>query len=433
MSAAFYAFLQKEHSFESFDFLLEVKKLETMKEEKQIISKASEIIDTFVKVQSQKELNLSGELRDKTLKNYEKQKDVSDRWILDITPSKVFFESFQLVAGVLRHDPFKRFVRTDECEKVMIQYKNDSTVISPALTNIYSYSNDYFTHPHIDDKDFDYFKTLLEDNYNWKLIGSKVEEQVNAFTSETNYLPEVRISNTVVNAVKFETILPCTFDQALLSYFSNEMLMKSDPNCRRIRNIDYFDYEELKKMYKEQNKEDQITKYKRDLNVCGLDFGLPFPLNPRYANRADSCHYDPETKTFIRVGKNFYKDGEFGKSVKVEMAQKRGSEKTSVMKAYTFFLFSGTIFQKLDEKRILYKDLILMDLGGWASSQMMISQIVKERKDKFKGSILKMVSQYVPESMKFADCSEKLNKEVNGKPVDGFGKLIGNINFGENY
>eukprot|EP01080_Neovahlkampfia_damariscottae_P011257 gene11257-4076_t len=431
MSTCFYNFLKTEHSSEAFDFLLEVKKLETLKDEKLQAPKASEIIVTFVEVDSQKELNLSGELRNKTLKLFEKQQNVYDKWVLDITPIQVFAECFKLVAGVLRHDSFKRFVRTPQCEKVMMQFKNDSSVISPALTNIYSYQNEYFTHPHIDDSDFDFFKSLLEDNYNWKLIGSKVEEQVNAFTSETNYLPEVRISNTIVNAVKFETILPCTFDQSLLSYFSNEMLMKSDPNCRRIRNVDYFEYDKLMKIYKEQQKENQIEKYKRDLNVCALEFALPFPFNPRFANRADSCHYDPETKTFMRLGKNFYQDGEFGKPVKVEMACKRGSEQSTMMKAYTFFLFSCAFFQKIDEKKVLYKDIVLMDLGGWGSSKMMISKIIKDRKDKFKGSILKIINEHVPETMKFADVSEKLNKEIDGKPADGFAKLLGNIDFGE--
>eukprot|EP01080_Neovahlkampfia_damariscottae_P005851 gene5851-9674_t len=430
MGLAFRTYLETEHSSESFDFLTSVKSLETMKDEKQLVKQCLEIIQTFIVVDCKHELNISSELREKTLKNFEKQKEINDKWVLDMSPVEVFSECFRVIAGVLRHDSFKRFVRTEECEKIMIQFKHDSSVISPAITNLFSYKNDYFTHPHIDDKDFDFFKLLLEDNYNWKLVGSKVKEQVNAFISDTNYLPEAKISTTV-NVVKFETVLNCTFDQALLSYFSNEMMMKSDPNCGRIRNMDYFEYDDLVKLYKEQNKEDEIKQYKRDLSICALDFALPYPFDPRFANRADSAHYDPETKTFLRVGKNYYEDGQFGKPITVEMVKKRGT-KPKVMKAYTFFMFSATMYQKIDEKKVLYKNIVLMDFGGWGSSKMMISKIIKSRKEKFKGTIIKMAQEF-PDDIKIADHAEKLCRKEDGKVTDGFGKLLGNTEFGKDY
>jgi hypothetical protein len=258
-----------------------------------------------------------------------------------------------------------------------------------------------------------------------QLIGSKVNQQVNCFITDSKYISNV--SKTITIA-KFETILPCTFDQALLSYFSNEMILNTDPNCARFLTTDFVEYEDLKKIYKNQDREDQIQKYKRDLHVSSLDFALPFPFHPRHATRADSCHYDPTTKTFIRVGKNFIEDGEeFGKQIKVEMCKKRNTEPKE-MKAYSFFLFSATMYQQIDEKQILYKDIAMIDFGGWGSSSTMSKAIVADRKNKFKESILKMAKEF-PENVKISDLREKLTKKVDGKVIDGFGTLLCNIDF----
>eukprot|EP01080_Neovahlkampfia_damariscottae_P011272 gene11272-4085_t len=427
MSSAFKKFLVTEHSSESIDFLTAVKNLETVKEEKQKVKKCSEIMETFIFLGGKQELNISGELRGKALKNYEAQKDEGDKWVLEITPEQLFSECFKVVSGVLKHDSFKRFVRTAECEKIMTQFKHDSSVVSPAITYDYSYQNEYFTHPFIDDKDFDFFKHLHEDNYNWKLVGSKVKEQVNAFISNTNYLPEAKISNHV-HVIKIETIVDCTFDQTLLSYFSNEMMMKQDPNCGRIQNLDYYEYDDLVKLYNKNKKGEEIRKYKRDLNVCALDFSMPFPFDPRFSKRADSCTYDADTQTFMLVGKNFSEDGEFCKPVYVDMVKKQGGKPKS-MKAYKFFMFSSTIYQKIDERKILYKDISFVDFGGWGSSKIMVSAVVKDRKDKLK-STMAMWAHKVPENDKIQDYVQQLTRKEDGKVADGFGMLLGNMDFG---
>jgi hypothetical protein len=248
---------------------------------------------------------------------------------------------------------------------------------------------------------------------------------MNAFLCDTKYIEDSKISKTM-SLSKCETILHCTMDQALLSFFCNDMLLNSEPNCARFKTIDYIPYEDLVKIYKEKDNADQISKYKRDLCISELDFALPFPFNPRTSNRSDSTLYDPKTKTFILVGKNFLKVGEeeFCTPLNATICKKRNTEPKS-MKAYRFFMFNFRIYQEIDEKKILYKDIALVDFGGWASSKAMTKLIIEDRKNKYKDSIVKM-AKIIPEDKKVSDCIEELTRKVDGKIVDGFGNLLVN-------
>jgi hypothetical protein len=167
MGSTFYKFLQSEHNSEAYDFLMDVFNLETAKEEKHQIEKAKHIFITYINEGSTKEINISGELRAKTISTFKEQTKVNDKWILEMKATDLFLECFQVMSSVLRHDPFKRFIRTDECENVMKQFQNDTTVIFPSIRNTYSYEVSDFRNRYIDDKDFDFFKALMEDGYNW--------------------------------------------------------------------------------------------------------------------------------------------------------------------------------------------------------------------------------------------------------------------------
>jgi hypothetical protein len=169
MGAAFYKFLKSEHNAEGYDFMMEFKNLETLKDVKQLIEKTKHIFTSYVLPNSSKEINISGELRSKTISNFEKQTEVSDKWILEVKPKELLQECFHVIASVLRHDPFKRFIRTEECEKIMKQFQNDSSVVTPIIAKNYAYQVNDFKNPYIDDKDFDFFKALMEDGYNWKV------------------------------------------------------------------------------------------------------------------------------------------------------------------------------------------------------------------------------------------------------------------------
>jgi hypothetical protein len=252
-----------------------------------------------------------------------------------------------------------------------------------------------------------------------------VSEQMNAFISDTKYIEDDNISK-YITVTKCETILNCTMDQALLSYFSNDMLLHAEPYCAKFQTTSYIAHDDLVKVYKEKNNLDQISKYKRDLCVTSMDICLPFPFHPRTTNRSDSTHYDAKTKTFYMIGKNYLKEEEeeFCTPLNAKVCKKRNTEPT-LTKAYRFFLFSGRMYQQIDEKKILFKDLDMLDFGGWASSKFISKRLIEDRKNKFKDSIVKM-TKLIPDDKKISDYVETLTRKVDGIIVDGFGTLLSN-------
>ena len=172
MSSAFKDFLATEHNVEPWNFLQHVLTLESISDSKEKTKKTKEIIKSYVEVNSEFEINISGDIRDGVTNTF-KTNENSETWTLEMTPKQLFSNAFSVVVNLLRHDPFKRFVRTPECEIVMKQFKHDSTVVSPAITRDFSYDDEFFTHPFVRDRDVDFFLSLFEDSYDWEVSQKK--------------------------------------------------------------------------------------------------------------------------------------------------------------------------------------------------------------------------------------------------------------------
>eukprot|EP01080_Neovahlkampfia_damariscottae_P012450 gene12450-6202_t len=420
MGNAFKGFLETEHNLEHWHFLEAVKALESVTSSKEKTKKTKEIVEKYIRVDSKEEINISGDTREFIINEFKKQEN-NDEWVLDLTPSELFANSYNLVVTVLSHDSFKRFVRTVECEAIMKQCKHDSTVISPLITKNFDFGDEFFTHPHFRDRDFDFFLSLFQDSYNWKLFGSKAEENMNAFFGTSNFLPDLKLAKTV-RASKLECILPCTFDQALISFFDNEQIYKSDPFCGKYETDEYYTYEQLLDIFKKNGQEDDIIKYKRDLSVNSMALKLPFPLNSRVANYSLSGYYDEKNELFMRVGKSFLPDvNQFCKKGVQAIPPKRGAKpkKTTV---YSIFILSAGLYKKIDNNRVFFQEISISDLAGWIAAESLYKKVAIDRKNKFRSQLLELAREY-PQDAKIKEYKEKLSELVDGK-TNGLGKIL---------
>jgi len=169
MNNAFKDFLATEHNLEPWNFLQDVISLETVTDPKEQLKKSKEISIRYIEEKGKDEINISGDTRNLITDALKKQ-EKEDSWALEMTPKELFSNAFYIVVNLLRHDTFKRFVRTSECEAVMKQFRNDKTVVSPAITNNFSFNDEFFTHPFFRDRDIDFFLSLFEDSYDWEVI-----------------------------------------------------------------------------------------------------------------------------------------------------------------------------------------------------------------------------------------------------------------------
>jgi hypothetical protein len=251
---------------------------------------------------------------------------------------------------------------------------------------------------------------------------------MNTYFSSDNYLPNLSYSKSI-SQIKYECVLPFSFQRVLLGYLTNESIKKSDPNITRTRTLQYFTFEELEKQY-ENKKSNQCKKYKRNLAINASDIYLHSLLNPRVHNLSISYIYDPEAKMLIYIGKPFVKEGmEYGKPVMMEVVSSKGA-KPKLQKAYPMFDCLMTVFQKLDDSRVLFTQTHAVDVGGWASNRTVLRQLAKNRGIEFMEKLNCLILQY-PEDAKISDYEKELCCEKDGIPVDGFGKLLYDLNIDE--
>jgi hypothetical protein len=154
---------------EPWTFLEELKKLEKMKETKEIVKKTIEIIEMFLLDGAECEINVSGKLKQDILKQCDFQKKTSFQCKFQVSPTELFQEIKKTVEVELFHDSWKRFVRTNAIKSIIQKHQSDSSICSPNLTKSFNYQEEYFDHPFIFDQDFTFAKMLLKDNFNWEV------------------------------------------------------------------------------------------------------------------------------------------------------------------------------------------------------------------------------------------------------------------------
>eukprot|EP01080_Neovahlkampfia_damariscottae_P010992 gene10992-3698_t len=415
----FHSFLKTEFNEEPWLFLCEVKKLQ---EGKQLVTKTLEIIENHLLESSKYEINVSGKVKFPVLKDFESQKNNLEEWMFDATPDKLFDEICKIIKDELYHDPWKRFLRTKVCEKIIFKYQNDSMICSPQITEKFNYTDEYFQHRFIFKQDFDFGEELMKDNFQWELMGSHVEGKMNTYYSNLNYLPGLKFSSNL-HVMKHEIILEMDFQQVLLSLGTRRSVNKNDPNITKIDSIDYYHEKELKKLYFDKGWDEEAHGVNYDLTTNTFDLIFPFPLNGRKIYQSNAKTYDPKTRTILSVSKPFVPDGlQFLKSSMIDVCPKLGMPPKK-MKVYPMFGFVFMKYQKLDEKKTLFSQVHILDVGGWSRNQKLFKLVAKSRGSKFRENMSNLETGF-PDGSTIEENKEELVKEENGIPVDGFGKLL---------
>eukprot|EP01080_Neovahlkampfia_damariscottae_P004083 gene4083-7372_t len=414
----YHSFLKTEFNQEPLNFLSEAKKIQKVLDKKQQVSLVKSIMDEYIRVNSKSEINISHQVKETILQKFQPQ-EKEESWILEEEPIHFFDELSKVVKAILYHDSWKRFIRSKFGKKIMETFYNDPKVCSPTLTQKFDFDDEYFMHPFIEDKDFDFAKSLFNDGAHWELIHSDSKNQINTFYSKLNYLPNLTFSNTI-SIIKYEAIMPFSLQKALLSTVSNEGLFKSDPNITRVRTIDFKTYQQIQNEYEHKQ---NILKYERSQVMIISDIKMPFPLNPRVDITSNAMHYDSKEKAFYCLAKPYVKDNkEMLKSTKMEVALSKGG-KPKITKAYTYFNYSMLCLKVIDDSEIIFSQVNIVDLGGSSRNKSLFLYAARERGKGFKHTMTALAKD-IPNDVKISDYKEHFNKEENGIPIDGLGKLL---------
>jgi hypothetical protein len=228
-----------------------------------------------------------------------------------------------------------------------------------------------------------------------------------------------------VKTLKYECIFPVSFQRLVLSYSSNKSALKSDPNMTRMKVVDFIDFETQKKIFQEKGWKHDLGDIERNLLIQISNNCVAFPLNPRVMHMGTTATYDPENRILNLISKPFVYEGfNFFEPTIMDVAPKQGKPVKKV-KAYPIFDFFFLRYQQIDENKVLFSQVHIFDLGGWATgSDFLVKKVAQQRGEIFLDSIQKMLQEFKEESTIEENKKDLLEVDKEGKIVDGIGKLI---------
>jgi len=345
---------------------------------------AIQIMKDFVEEESKKEINISS--KDKktftALFVDSKQYQNFDEWLLSQPPHLLFRTVKNSVMYELENDNFPRFVRSEiwlrKLQQKGLVYLKKIGRLKEAT--IFPYADVDFKDHMVYDKDIEFMEYLARDDYQWKLLGSKKEGAINVYKiTEKNIFPNVSFYQKMqVN--KWTGVLPYPFDVVKKCCMPGLHVYKYDPNITSCEELNFFDFETLKKMYPNE----KFKRGPRSVGVVryGVEFPFPFKSKRSFLS-ACSAWYDKSEQKLTLIYKpcdheRYFKDG------------KGVNEGKKLIDIRDFQYYQ---IKKLDSYRTNILQIHLLDVGGNArfAANML-------RMDRAKG-MMKGFNDYIRKNM----------------------------------
>jgi hypothetical protein len=244
---SFQKHLEEEFNTEPFEFCLLAEKFNKLKDEKEKLTLFFKIYEGYLATNSEKEINLSGDIKATFHKNFQEQLESKDKWIVP-EETEIFERIKKNVESQLYHDVFPRFRRTEQCLKLLEKYQNDTNLCEMKEVRDFPYTDEDFQIEIVTDKDIGLLDRLMEDTYDWKLLFSDRKAKMNSYYMKKCFFPNVSFfKNSRVH--KFESIVPFGMDQCIEALCSISQTIKSDEALEYIDCLSYLTPEESLKKY----------------------------------------------------------------------------------------------------------------------------------------------------------------------------------------
>jgi hypothetical protein len=165
---SFMKYLKTEFNHHPLECLVEIAKLREVLDDTIALESIKNILSTYIYNDSTSEINLSFIVKDKMFKTFEKQKE-EKTWILEVKPQHFFDETQKVIEMMLFLDPWKRYIRSKFANDIYEKFSNDCSICAPKVSQKFNFNDEYFKHPFIEAKDFDFASSLFDDGKNWEV------------------------------------------------------------------------------------------------------------------------------------------------------------------------------------------------------------------------------------------------------------------------
>ena len=395
ISQSFYNFLKEEHNSENWDFILGLQTLEFLtkkKNQKKINSQVLLLVNTFIKPNSTKELQICSNEKKIII---EKTKNLKSKgWNIDESPLELFKDIRMAVIVEYKNDSFKRFIRTQNCAELLEKHSSNRKVLLPRLALVYNYVDEDFERTKINNDDLKFMKEFAQDNPNWKIAVRNKKLKLTIFKSPWNYFPNVKFLKKSASNIKNQFILDYSFQESLMAILKNfDTNTFPDPKI-----IEY--------------------KFGEYCIIQNLPKAIPF-FDKRVARTIYQLMYDPELKEVLFLMKpTKIEDCTFLESQMVPIQLKDGKEKK--VKAIPYFQFGAAKITEIDEKSTLYEFTSTMDINFNSETP---NWFLEYYTTEFLKGIMKNYDS-LNGCKKISDFKYDFNDLWQGLPKDPIGKLL---------
>jgi len=345
-----------------------------------------------LEVNSPRELNISGDLRQLCLEDFDGN----------------FLMLKTAVSKELQFDCFKRFIRTRDCQSLVVKFSSSSDLVVPQMSQLFPYTDSDFVSHSVSDTDINFHKMIQKDNPNWELLGSFVGKNYrgSCFWSNINYLPKLSFP---VSIFKYECLLPFSLSQTACGFYVNHI--KMDPNIVYYKALSYG----------EDNNRNLQT-------VIETHNATPFPLNPRICVICNRMQYDVQSGELFQIAKPCEIESTskmtFVDPSHIMMVKKRGKQPV-LTKAYKLFVFTFNVFQRIDKEKTSFSQTFIINGGGYLKSDRLMRYSALHRNRKWAEDLYKSIAM-TPKNIESSQLKALYPEEFNEA---GLARLLYDLQF----
>jgi hypothetical protein len=341
-------YAKKARMTEMLDFLEDYNSCEKISNETKLDATVRSIVEKYIKVNSEKELNFDAHTRDAITEVLKLGKNVTLALLRPV---------YKIVYRELKEDVFARYIRSTDfqtlCDKLGESFMPE-IAINETIAGTLMYQPSDFRSTTITDRDIQFVLKITQDSSDWECIKHSSSNKYRVYLSKTNYAIGGASKLKLFKVVMF---LDCSAEEALHTTLDMELDAKRDPQTVSFKDIDYI---------KNNSDPYSVAVIRRVLKLGPV-------LDPRYATLLSTVVKDTEKECYILVGVS---STEFDSDIDPKSKLVRSD------------LIIGASFNRISEKRCRLVFANYVDFKIPFDSNTLFTKVMEKRgKDLYKGTV----------------------------------------------
>jgi hypothetical protein len=289
--ALFMRYLMQQKNDNGFSFLLDVRSLGDAANEKEVVSKVLQIVDSYIKLGGVKEINIDVMMRMPILHKIERTKQYDNRTKL-VVPLDIFATAAAMIHRELRDDAFIKFIRSHEFTTIVDTREGFLGEVTHRRKKRSTWHMDTqrFHDTVITDGDISNIVKVIADSYEWELHRRNKE-------GNFVFMKKIMVNSNEVYIGKSTGHVQCSAEQALISFTDFDQYKTFDMKNHIPTNTIGNTYAQLTGIY---------------------EIPMSFPLKNRASLCTSTLVYDKDQRCYIWLCKSILPQDDVPKKATME-------------------------------------------------------------------------------------------------------------------